>query len=471
MKWKLTFRFVATIISVVIIVVLINSVAIIMTILNSNRNGQENKSISGHNMENFVRDFSGYILAEGEEIYVNNQGKKALDSKETWIQILNEDGGEVYQYKRPDNIPAKYTPFHIVHGYKYEGGIGEASTIFMGKKEVEDRFYSYIIGISMQKVRREVITYNTNELGIFLKNIILIVLIIDSVIALFFGYLFSRGITKPLGNIITGVGRLGKGEYDVYYTPKGVYRDIYNNLNDLSNILKSNRKERKKLNKMRDEWIANISHDIKTPLASIKGYAEILSDDDYDFSKEEVKSYAAIIDDKSNYIRKLVDDLNLTTKLKNNISTTNNKNEVNIVKLVRETIIDILNDPIYNDSNIDFIAKEDIILDKVDETLMRRAISNLLYNALIHNDSNVKIEVKIIKDDRIHIFIKDNGKGILPDELKYIFDRYYRGTNTGEEHKGSGLGMAIAKDIVKAQGGDIKISSIINKGTEIEIIL
>ncbi|WP_334307065.1 ATP-binding protein [Vallitalea guaymasensis] len=52
-----------------------------------------------------------------------------------------------------------------------------------------------------------------------------------------------------------------------------------------------------------------------------------------------------------------------------------------------------------------------------------------------------------------------------------MFDRYYRGTNTGEEHKGSGLGMAIAKDIVKAQGGDIKISSIINEGTEIEIIL
>ena len=75
------------------------------------------------------------------------------------------------------------------------------------------------------------------------------------------------------------------------------------------------------------------------------------------------------------------------------------------------------------------------------------------------------------KKENIHIFISDNGKGIEEKEIKHIFDRYYRGTNTGVKHKGSGLGMAIAKDIIEAHNGSINIKSQSGVGTEIEIIL
>ncbi len=83
---------------------------------------------------------------------------------------------------------------------------------------------------------------------------------------------------------------------------------------------------------------------------------------------------------------------------------------------------------------------------------------------------NVDIEVEVEKKDRIHIFIIDNGKGIK-EELKFIFERYYRVTNTGKRHKGSGLGMAIAKDIVEAHGGIINIESKFGVGTKVQIIL
>lgn len=470
MKWKLTLRFVSTVIAVVIIVVLINIISLIALFIGNARHNQDQKILTGLGAENFVRNFNHYILSSGQNVYVSDEGKKALDVKETWIQVLDKDGREIYHYKRPENVPLKYTPFQIVNGYKYQGGIGSASTIFVGEKTVGDKQYSYIIGFPMKEVEKQVLIYNTDELGNFIKNSAMIILLIDSVIALFFGYLFSKGLTKPLGNIINGVEKLGEGDYGVCYIPKGIYRDVYHNLNNLSDTLKSNERERKKLDQMREEWIANISHDIKTPLASIKGYAEILSDDEYEFSKEEIKSYAEIMHKKSNYIKDLVDDLNLTTKLKNKTSMINKK-EINLVKLVRETVIDILNDPKYSDSHINFISEENVILKEVDNILIKRVINNLLYNALIHNDSKVKIEVKVIKDEKVHIFVKDNGKGIRPEELKYIFDRYYRGTNTGERHKGSGLGMAIAKEVVKAHGGDVKISSTLGAGTEIEVVL
>lgn len=470
MKWKLTFRFVATVILVVIIVVFINIIAVISVFIGQYSYNQNNDLLKNFGPEDFVRNFKNYVLSSEENVYVSEEGKQILDNTKAWIQILDEDGKEVYHYKKPKNARLKYTPVEIVSAYKYRAGLNIRSTMFIGEKIIRDKSYSYIIGLPMKRYDKKVFVYDISSMGKFVKISTMSIIFIDAIIALFFGYLFSRGLTKPLTNIINGVEKLGNGDYSVYYPPKGIYRDVYHNINNLSYTLKSNERERNKLDKMREEWIANISHDIKTPLASIKGYAEILGDEDYEFSKEEIQSYVETINKKSNYIKELVDDLNLTTKLKNRTSMLDKK-EINLVKLVRETVIELLNDPKYRDRDINFICKEGVIQKEVDDILIKRVINNLLYNALIHNEHNVKIEVKVIKDDKVHIFIKDNGKGMNPEELEHIFDRYYRGTNTGESHKGSGLGMAIAKDIVKAHGGNIKISSALGEGTKAEVIL
>ena len=125
---------------------------------------------------------------------------------------------------------------------------------------------------------------------------------------------------------------------------------------------------------------------------------------------------------------------------------------------------------------LDILSEHDIILDKIifidiDKVLMQRVLNNLIYNALVHNDKNISIVVSVYKKDKIYISISDNGKGISEKDLENVFDRYYRGTNTGEAHKGSGLGMSIAKEIVNAHNGDITISSILGKGTDINITL
>ncbi|WP_392486849.1 sensor histidine kinase [Haloimpatiens sp. FM7315] len=470
MKWKLTFRFISTIISVVIIVVFINIVAIIGITMKSNYNKSSNNLLSELDAEDFTRNFEKCIGIFDDKIGMDEKGKKLLDSKGIWFQILDEQGKEVYSYKRPSKVPLKYTPFQIVNAYKYEGGVGTAETIFLGEKNINNVKYSYIIGFPMKEVEKQIFVYNIDKMKFLFKNISTFVILIDSIIALFFGYLFSRGLTKPMGNIISGVNKMSQGDYSKVYKPNGIYKEVFYNLNDLNYTLKENEKERKKLENMRQEWIANISHDIKTPLASIKGYAEILGSPEYEFSEEEIKSYANIIDKKSQYIKQLVDDLNLVQKLKNNTSMLNIK-EVNLVKLTKDVVIDILNDYKYKDSDINFISRENVILKEVDEVLIKRVIHNLLYNAIIHNSKDVKIEVKIVKSQKVHIFVKDNGKGVKPEEIKYIFERYYRGTNTGESHKGSGLGMAIAKEIVEAHGGEVELRSMLKKGTEIEIIL
>lgn len=469
MNLQITGRFIITVVLVSIIVAVINIIGGAIFIFNQNKNNTGIMNDINYSLpEDFTREFQEYLIIDKDKISINSNGKKLLKEKEAWIQVLDEEGNEVYNYQKPVKVRKHYTPMELIHAYKYT--TADVSTIFVSEKKIENRSYSYIIGFPFKRIHRNVISYDSYNLNNTIKNGMHLILIIDSFIALLFGYLFSRKLTKPLVNVINDVKSLSEGEYNLERKQEGIYKEVYSNINNLSSKLRSNEEERKKLDKMREEWISNISHDIKTPLVSVKGYAEILSSEEYNCTKEEVKEYSKIIEDKSNYIKDLIDDLNLSTRLKNKALALNLKS-INIVSLVRGVVIDILNNPQTSNVSIDFSAIREVIEKDVDEILIKRVITNILYNAIIHNGKDVSIEVKVEKRDRVHIFIIDNGKGIKEEELKYIFERYYRGTNTGKRHKGSGLGMAISKDIVKAHDGVINIESKIGAGTKVEIIL
>ena len=190
---------------------------------------------------------------------------------------------------------------------------------------------------------------------------------------------------------------------------------------------------------MREEWIGNISHDIKTPLASIQGYAEMMKDPEYQFSQDEIRDYAGIIERKSIYLRDMIEDLNLSTRLRNK-ELILNKKHINIVSLVRNAVIDTLNNPSYSDRDIDFGSSHEVIQVEVDDILIRRAISNLIYNAIVHNREDVAIKVQVEKTEgHILIRVEDNGKGIKEEELGRIFDRYFRGRIRENSIKDRGL--------------------------------
>jgi len=298
-------------------------------------------------------------------------------------------------------------------------------------------------------------------------NIIIAVvclLVTPTIVLLFMGYIFGRSLTKPVVDIIHGIQQLSKGNYDVSYTEKGIYKDVYTNLNNLSNQLKLNEREREKTEKMREEWINNLSHDLKTPLSSIKGYSELMADEDYFLTDNEIKEYSRIIKNKANYLEELLEDLKLTQVLKTGLFPMNTKSQ-DIVELLRGITIDVLNNPKYEKRRIRFNIRKEQIFFSFDKMLMQRAFTNLLYNSLVHNDEHTEIIINIDKKDKVYIEIEDDGKGIPEEDLDNLFERYYRGTDTGESHKGSGLGLSIAKQIIEIHGGTINVESILGVGT------
>ncbi|GAA0831632.1 HAMP domain-containing sensor histidine kinase [Bifidobacterium pullorum subsp. gallinarum] len=470
MKWRLTGRYLFSVVLIVVIVIIMNIMVVLGLFVLQAMNEDFPLAESETSAEAIARSFKEHILIAESGPSVTERGKEILRDNQAWVQILDENGREIYRYLAPEAARTKYTPIDIVQIYKYvEKEV--LSTVFIGEKTVPNHRYSYLVGFTTPYLERQVLTFDSRNLGQVLKVFSLTIIAVDGIIALCIAYIFSKRLTKPLHILIDSIKSLANKNYNVYHRPKGVYKDVFSNINHLSQELKSSEMERKKLDAMKEEWIGNISHDIKTPLASIQGYAEMMKDPEYQFSVDEMRDYAEIIERKSIYLKDVIEDLNLSTRLKNR-ELTLNKNNINIVRLVRNVVIDTLNDARYSNRTIDFQCSAEFISIEVDDILIRRAISNLIYNAIVHNEEHIVIKVRVEKNG-LHTLIRveDNGKGIKQEELGRIFDRYFRGTNTGELHKGSGLGMAITHDIIIAHGGDIQVQSEVGQGTTIEIRL
>ncbi|MFD2043816.1 sensor histidine kinase [Ornithinibacillus salinisoli] len=464
MKWKITTQFLAYLLLSLLLSFIVFLI-INISLVRGNFIDQD-LILPYQNPSHYTLDFADDIQVEKGEVSISELKLAELEESDIWIQVLDENGSEIYSAFKPISAPSHYTPANLIHYHKFTGALAN-STIFVGMLEKDHRDLSYIMGFPEEVIGKANFYFRGETLIRDSIQIISMVVIVVTFIALLFGYFFSKRLAKPLVQITDGIQNLAKGNFSNVYHPKGIYKSVFQNLNVLASTLKSNEMERGKMEKTREEWVTNITHDIKTPLASIKGYSELLQD--YDLDESEKKRYVDIILNKSDYIEHLIEDLNLTYKLKST-SFPLQKEEEDLIEIVRDSVIQILNHPLYEETNLDFSTEIEMYRFKVDRTLMQRALMNLIYNAIVHNPPDTNIQIAIENQrDHIHIIITDNGNGIAEEEIKNLFTRYYRGTNTGEKHKGSGLGLAIAKQIVEAHGGEILVESKLGEGTRIRI--
>ncbi len=413
--------------------------------------------VSSDSGESFTRHFHKYLTIENELPSVSTEGIKALQSFGAWIQILDSNGQVVSSALAPNDASTHYSPIELVHKYKYMDD--QFVTYFVGEFEP----YSYLIGVPDSKEERVVFMLNAESIFSYITKSLFAIIIVDLLIAMLVGLLFSTVLTRPVSNLIDRITQLKTRNFTVQETKRpGIYKPVFANLNDVSQTLQEHEKDRLKLEKMRDEWISNVSHDLKTPLASIQGYAELLCDQDV--SQMERLEYAEVIERQSIYMKDLLDDFNLTIRLRNQEMPLKLQ-ETRLESFVREIVIDLLNDPQFGKYEISFISASQNLKWNIDRHLMKRAILNFVYNALIHNDANIAVTIRVTLDS---ILIEDNGKGIAAHDLEQIFERYYRGTNT-DNIRGTGLGMAISRDIIEAHGGRVILSSKVAIGTTVEI--
>ena len=413
----------------------------------------------------FTDNFSIWMKNDKGTLQIEDIGLERLDEYDLWLQVIDETGQEVFSHNKPENFLAKYTASELMafSTSDYEDG----NTVFVSSFEEDGQTWNYLIGFPYD-VGKYMLYYNGEVIG-RLKPVFTLSLfgVIFAGSALFL--IYGIWLTRQTGKIAKGIGNISRRDYNTI-PEKGTFGSIYMALNKMDEEIRHSDQIKEETDRVRREWITNITHDLKTPLSPVKGYAELLADGT-DVDTKTAQEYGAIILKNVDYAEKLMNDLKLTYQLESGAFPFRPQ-PVRLVRYLKELVIDIANDPAFSDRDIEFACDLPEFTVSIDPDLFHRAISNLVINALVHNPPTTKVIVSVLKEKQnIYISVRDNGIGISETEQAELFTRYYRGTNTKEKTEGSGLGLAIANQIIVLHGGEIAVKSKIGEGTEFSIRL
>lgn len=416
--------------------------------------------------QTFTDSFSVWMENEKGTLAIEKVGIERLDEYGLWLQVLDETGKEVFSYNKPQTYPKRYSASQLtaLSARPYEKG----HTIFAGSFEESGQTWSYVIGFPYA-IGKHMLYYN-GEHAARLSPVFRTGICAAAGLILFFVFLYGFWLTGHLAKLSKGLEAVSQRLYSPL-PEKGLFRQVYRELNKMDAEIRSSDQAKEDTERMRREWISNITHDLKTPLSPVRGYAELLSDGSAP-DDDAVREYGRLILKNAGYAERLINDLKLTYQLEAGVIPYHPR-EIPLIRCLREIIIDIANDPAFSGRTIEFesrIEERNICLEP---DLFRRLLENLIINALTHNPPETRVTVLAESDKSgpVLIRVKDNGAGMGSEELSGLFNRYYRGTGTKEKPEGSGLGLAIAKQIAALHGGDIFVKSELGAGTEFTIFL
>ncbi|WP_256762049.1 sensor histidine kinase KdpD [Cohnella sp. WQ 127256] len=418
-------------------------------------------------------------FARGSDIVLPQDIQDNLRSIGAWVQLLDAQGSELAAFNKPSGALDRYSvqelPLRTVYPDRY------------GTKLVslydQDTSMTWIVSSPLSGMEPGEVPLITPEQQVLVKSIGLL-LLVALLVFILVSYWFGQQFGSPIVHVLKWLRLLGEGRYEEPVDSSGVprsqnrkgrrkrkyrvYQDVIDSMNSLSQSLHHSEQLREDTERMREEWIAGVSHDLKTPLSSIKGYAHVLDNDSYEWTKEEMRSFAQIIIDKSSYMDELINDLTLTYKLRNGHGAPS----VELVELNEYAALAIeeaANHPMYPEGNIRLIPLDTPVYILVYKPWFQRIVDNLVANALLHNENGTLLTISVQVPEPAHITLTfaDNGKGMDEETAARLFERYYRGTDTESLAEGSGLGMAVTKALVEVLGGSIEVVTSIGQGTSL----
>jgi len=308
-------------------------------------------------------------------------------------------------------------------------------------------------------------SYITESASVFIQTLqrsILFAGVIALIIGILISLLISRNISNPLLHLKNKSLEITKGNLE----PISIKSSNIKEIDELSNSIEYLRTELINQERIRKEYAQNISHDLRTPLTTLKSYLEAMEDGVYEPTSE----YLLLLKDEIDRVTKMVDGLkssyNLTnTQLSLKLSNFNLKEELNNIKLTYENLFK------REDKFFEVSIAEEIIV-TMDRGKLREAIVNLLDNSRKNTKSGDNILIRSwSSNNKLYISVEDNGYGIPEKDLPYVTERLYRSDHSrNRETGGSGLGLSLVDSVVKSHNGSLKIESIEGSGTKVTMI-
>lgn len=415
-------------------------------------------NISDENLSDLITNISQNsdvcieVIVNGESNYSSDVlrecviHKMSVADKMTFISNARENGGEFSEYiKHP-------APPRPTRNNDFDNRLGKMNT-----PATQSLIYVKLIqdGSNTAILMNTVITpvnATITTLRYQLYFITLLMLLLAALLAL----IIAKRVSRPIEEINKSAKLLAGGKYDIRFNGKG-----YLEIGELSDTLNTAASELSKVEALRRELMANISHDLRTPLSLIYSYAEMMRD----FPDEITPDQTLIIMEETQRLATLVNDVLDLSKLETGMDELNISrfNITQSIKITTERVAELVKKDGYR---IYFDYGEEASVD-ADEVKIIQVYYNLLINSINYTGDDKTIRVRqIITGGEILIEVSDTGEGINSESLPYIWDRYYK---VDKNHKrgvtGTGLGLSIVKRIIERHGGSYGVKTNLGHGS------
>ncbi len=398
---------------------------------------------------------------------MQEEGTTMLEGSGSWAVLIQDGTGDVIWHSEnlPEEIQLHYSAAEIswyTRGYVADyptttAAKGEDLLMIGNPKESywKDMYPTFQLSTIKNLPRTMLLFLGANLAGVFLIYMVV-----------------TSGILRSVKPIVQGIQALPEGE-DVYVKEKGLLSELAAALNLVSEKLRCQEYELKKKEQARADWISGVSHDIRTPLSMVMGYASEMEEDAA--VSEEIRQKAGIIRMQSVRMKNLVNDLNLASKLEYHMQPVKME-AVNLAAMLRETAAYFMNLDIEGKYPVELAvggngsAGGDFCGDK---ELLKRAVNNLLLNAQLHNPAGCHIWLGVsgLPGQR-RITVEDDGKGVTDEQLKKLKETPHYMLSSGEtQEQRHGLGLLIVQQIAAAHGGRVEFGHGEKNGFRVDIFL
>lgn len=401
---------------------------------------------------------NGYVLGEDTAL--------ALQNTDVWAILIDNGTMKVVWRTEnlPETIPVSYTVSDIasltrgyIDGYPTFTGEAENGLVVLGYPK--DSFWKHMWP-----------SWDYHFIASLPKTLLSVFAVNTALIFLIYVTANSR-LLKSVKPIVGGIQALSKNE-EVHLREKGLLSELAASINRTSDILQAQSRQLRKRETARANWIAGVSHDIRTPLSMVMGYAGQLESDAR--LSEDNRQKAKVIVRQSERMRNLINDLNLASRLEYNMQPIKPERQ-NLIAVVRHVVVDFINMNIDEKFAIEWETDESLTSCPVciDRDLMKRAVGNLIQNSMSHNGQGCHIFVRVMAEDNVYtIAVADDGIGATDEQIEKLnHSPHYMVCDENTSEQRHGLGLLLVKQIIFAHGGKMLIKHSEYGGFEADLSL
>lgn len=427
---KILSRYVLSAAGIALILLVVNFGTLVVLIIQSSQAAWKDFSISQLS-ESLTSENGVYTLSENE--------RNAIEKQYQWAMLIDNGGNVIWSLNLPGDVPKSYTVSDVASFTRWY--LNDYPVTVWRRTDG-----LFVLG----REKGSVWKYSIEEPQTVMDNFLAwipAVLILNALIAVLLALLLGLRLFRSLKPLARGIEDMAE-KRPVELSTNGLLGDLAVGINKTSAQLAKQEAALAKRDNARTTWIAGVSHDIRTPLSLVMGYASQLEDDSE--LPQSRREQAGIIRRQSERIKTLVSNLNLASKLEYNMQPIR-KTAVLPAVLLRSIAADFLNnglDPIYSIEVIVSVHAQNAMVTG-DEELLRRAVSNLIANSVRHNPNGCAIKVTLETGlGNCSLCVSDNGVGFTHEKLDNL-----NSPKGSTELKNHGLGLTIVRQIVKAHGG------------------